>query len=307
MKRKVVQHGPSTLIISLPLKWAKRYGIKKGDDLEVDEKDKTLLVSPHVVRSEHRISADVSGLMPRLVDRFLARAYQKGYDTVQLTHNDLKLLEVIQQKVQELIGYELIEQNDKTCLIQAISQKIELNFDMALRKAFLVTKQMIESCRDCYEASDRNSLRNLYLRDLEVNRFTYFCLRQINKEQYYVGPELTHQSHVLYYLIESLEDLGDAVKRLASLLSESKKKNPEIMRLLAMMAEQYELSYSFFYAATKEKANHAYRLYLEVEEAIRDLPGKKIEKNETLSLLYLREATAVIYHFTTMRLDFIKQ
>ena len=36
MKRKVVQQGPSTLMVSLPAKWAKRLGIKKGDEINID-------------------------------------------------------------------------------------------------------------------------------------------------------------------------------------------------------------------------------------------------------------------------------
>ena len=35
MQRKVNQIGPSTLMVSLPSKWVKRYNVKKGDSLEL--------------------------------------------------------------------------------------------------------------------------------------------------------------------------------------------------------------------------------------------------------------------------------
>ena len=103
MKRRVIKHGPS-FIVSLPSKWVQQCNVKKGDELEVEEKGKTLIVSTTVVRSDLSITKDVSGLIPRLVDRFLARAYQKGYDRIDLIHNDITLLDVVQKKVHELIG-----------------------------------------------------------------------------------------------------------------------------------------------------------------------------------------------------------
>ena len=36
MKRRVIQIAESTQLVSLPRKWAKKYNIKKGDELEVE-------------------------------------------------------------------------------------------------------------------------------------------------------------------------------------------------------------------------------------------------------------------------------
>ena len=45
MKRKVIQIADSTQLISLPRKWALKYGIKKGDELDVEEQGSNVLVS----------------------------------------------------------------------------------------------------------------------------------------------------------------------------------------------------------------------------------------------------------------------
>ena len=44
MRRKIVQHGPATLTLSLPSGWAKKWGIKKGSELEVEELGKELRI-----------------------------------------------------------------------------------------------------------------------------------------------------------------------------------------------------------------------------------------------------------------------
>src|SRR3989344_1396001 len=90
IKRKIVQHGPSTLIISLPSNWVKQNGIKKGDELDVKEEGKTLIVSVDTVATNYSLTEDISGLKPFLVTRFLGRAYQKGYDKIYLTHNNVE-------------------------------------------------------------------------------------------------------------------------------------------------------------------------------------------------------------------------
>ena len=45
MKRKVIQIADSTQLISLPRKWAQKFNIKKGDELEVEEHDNKIVVS----------------------------------------------------------------------------------------------------------------------------------------------------------------------------------------------------------------------------------------------------------------------
>ena len=45
MKRKVVQQGAATLMISLPSKWAREKGLKKGHEVNIDEDSGKLVVS----------------------------------------------------------------------------------------------------------------------------------------------------------------------------------------------------------------------------------------------------------------------
>jgi len=45
MRRKVIQIADSTQLVSLPRKWALKHGIKKGDELNIEEKGSELLVS----------------------------------------------------------------------------------------------------------------------------------------------------------------------------------------------------------------------------------------------------------------------
>ncbi len=307
IRRKVVLQGNSTLSISLPLKWAQKYGVQKGDEIDIREESDRLIVSaqnqgPHT----YELIQDVSGLDPRLVDRLIARSYQKGYDKLILTHNDPTLLKIIQDKVKELIGFEIMEYNDRSCVIQSISKRIDLDFEICLRKLFLGLRYMLHALEEAYRKSDYKALEHLYRRDLEINRLAYFCLRQLSKDHFTDG-EATHKGHVLYYLIESAEDLGDGLKRLAAELAVAKKKSERIEELFKRILVQYELSYSYFYSPTKEKANTAYQFNKEIRKEIMKILSSTPSKDEHIAVYYLSEATHIIYHFASMKLDLLSE
>jgi len=302
MKRRVVQHGPSTLIISLPSNWIKQNNVNRGDELDIKENNKTLAITASNHVSNKSLTQNISGLEPALVKTFLARIYQKGYDKAYLVHNNINLLKKIQDKTLELIGYEIIEQNNKYCLIQSISSHIELDFDNSLRKAFVLAKQMLDTAIKAYKDNDPDALAGLSIMDLEVNRLCYFCLRQINKEQY-IGTEQAQQSHILYSLIESLEHLGDNMVHLGKSLIESKK-NPELIKLMQLLFEQFKLVYSYFYESTAEKANETYRIFVEIGRMVSDVSIARLSGNDLMAAYKIRAASNELYHFTISKLDF---
>lgn len=306
MKRKIVQHGPSTLIVSLPSIWVKQHNIKKGDELDVREEGKTLIIGVEENTINYSIREDISSLKPYLISQFLSRAYQKGYDSIYLVHNSLDLLKEIQEKNNELIGFEMIEQNDKNCLIRSLTQKLDLDFDNSLRKGFLIIKIMLETCVKTYSNTNNAALQNINLDYNQVKRYCSFCMRQINKSQY-AAPEIMRQSHILYSLIGMLEELGNSIRILSENIIQAKKKNNKIFDLLKMMTEQYAIAYSYFYKADVDKANGAYHLYININENIKSLVNTKLSGLEILTIYSIKDSSYLIHHFTTMRLDFLKE
>ena len=50
MKRKVVQQGPATLMISLPKDWVDENSVKKGQEMNIEPDGKRLIISPDFVK-----------------------------------------------------------------------------------------------------------------------------------------------------------------------------------------------------------------------------------------------------------------
>ena len=162
MKRKVIQIANSTQLVSLPRKWAIENNIKKGDELEIEVKPTSLMVMTTSEREPLNITVDVEGLEPFLVDRFLARAYQKGYDLINLKFTDPEILMAIQTKMQEFLGFEILHQTKQGCEVKSISSKLDVDFDTIFRKAFLIIMDMIDITAEALSKGDKKTLKNIY-------------------------------------------------------------------------------------------------------------------------------------------------
>lgn len=301
MKRKLVKQGVRALTITLPSDWIKRNNLEPGNEVDLIDQDNSLSISTEASQPIKEITVDVSGLIPRLADRFMARAYQKGYDKIIVKFDSPELMQAIQNKVSELIGFEILKTEKNQLEIQVISRQLDIDFDTMLRRALLLLMEMSKTCHDAWKSEDRKALENIFYQDYDVNKFTYFCLRHINKS----SKMMTFGMSILYYLIESLEDLGDEMKALGKLLAQQKPRK-DILEILQKMNEMFRISYEFFYKPEKEKATRAFLLSKEIEALIEKALHTK-DVNEIKALISIDFSVRIIYHLTTMRLDTLKE
>ena len=266
----------------------------------MEEQGNKIIVQTESGLSNKEIIVDISGLTPRLADRFMARAYQKGYDSITIRYDDPAIAIAIQNKVNELLGFEIMEQTKNTIIIKSISQKLNIDFDSSLRRAFLIVLGMAEACLEAYKQGDKKTLENLYYKDFDVNKFCYFCLRYINKGFY--GEFGTY---ILYYLIEILEDAGDEYKALAVHLAKVKTKKKSLIDVLSKVNELTKIGYDFFYKPEKDKAVKSMNLYNQVRGEIQKLISTP-DQAEAAALNSLDLIARIMYHFPTMRLDTLK-
>ncbi len=301
MRRKLVKQGIRALTITIPASWAQSNGLRAGDEIEVQEMENTLTLSTTYAQQQQELIVDVSGLPPRLADRFIARSYQKGYDKIIVKFDSPELMLAVKNKVPELMGYEILNIDKKKMDIQVISSSLDLDFDTLLRRAFRIVIDMGETCYTAWKKMDMPALEHVAHQDIDVNKFAYFCLRELNKSV----KRASFGRSILYYLIENLEDLGDEFKVLGKTLAETGKPDQKVLAVISDVNRMLQLSYEFFYSPEKQKAVEAFTLSKEVEERIEDALLMK-DKNLIKALVSLETARRIIYHFTTMRLDTLK-
>jgi len=308
MKRKVVKHGPSTLIISLPSTWVKKYGVKQGDELDVDVEESRIIIDSKKERSMPEVTLDVSSLDDNLIRRFLVGAYQRGYDKLNIKFGDEKQFLPIQKKIPEFLGFEVMDRTNKSCTIQSIAKNLDIDFQNALRKAFLIVKSMVDTTYHAFSKGDNDTLKNLYYKDYDVNKLCYFCLRNINKQSY-IGLDKFEGTHILYLLIENLESLGDSYKVLSRVLS-TFKQDKDIIIILEKLTAYFDLSYEFFYNPDKNKIIKALKTDHEILKLIKEATKNAIKRKQQqkMYVLYLlHDIVHSIYKFPSRRINTLKE
>ena len=207
MLRKVIQIAEKTYVISLPANWLKKYAIKKGDSIEVQEKESYLIVSPDAELGGNSVTIDVGGVQGS-IKRLLGAAYKAGYDEVQLIYETEEEHNAIEKTLSlGLKEFHIMEDSNGKLRIKILSQLRHEEFEQVLRRMFLLILTSMDDIN-----SKKKDSQKIVERDLEVNNCADFCRRSLNRR----GYAFYIKTPALYYIIEQLEKIGDIIRDLAA-------------------------------------------------------------------------------------------
>lgn len=254
MKRKLIQMGGKTIVVSLPSPWVKKYGLKKSDEVDLEEKGRALLISMNKNLDIKKIVLDarsfkISGR------RIMAALYKKGYDEIDVLYDKPQELEEIKKALSlEAANFEIVKQTKGHCIIKSISETTDEEFDNILRRTFLVLNSMIEEIEEGLKSKDKKLIEEAKDHEKTNNKFTHFCRRSLNKKGY-KDYELTA---IMYTIIEQLENVADELKFLCDyLLSEDLKKMEVSKKTFDLFNDVKNFTnqfYELFYKLDLEKA-----------------------------------------------------
>jgi len=284
IKRKVIKQGHNTLTITLPKQWNEKHQIKSGNELEVMEEGDILTIFPHKNVQLPQITLDVRGLSPIVIWRFVASAYRVGYDEFKIlfdtietknrysafSYNTMNFLypgvndqnpvlspiEVIQLIVNRCIGIEIIDQKRDWCLIKEMGETTNKEFDNALRRIFLLLMSFAEEIFKSIECgNNKESLKSVHLIDTNIDRFTDFCLRVLNKKGYEKDLRKTPIMHTTIFLLEMI---GDEFKKISIHLLEAENTTKKLENLFNIQNQQLRRFYELFYNFSDKKCLEIY-------------------------------------------------
>jgi len=289
MKRKVIQLAEKTLVVSLPSKWVKQQGIKKGEEVDVEPKNNTLLISTQSFPAEQK-KTDVSGLNVML-GRYVGALYKAGYDSIEMRFKTKEQLETIQNiLMRTCIGLEITEQGSRHIIAKEISKTEPEEFEGVLRRLFLFLISVAEDSVEAIKNSRFDEVEKITLRDDNINRFADFCRRIINKKRYDKLKESP-----LYFIVEELEKVGDNYRDICRHVSENHVKiSRETERIFgetnAFLREFYELFYNFDFPRLEKFGSKKKPLTLEIRNAV-----MKAGKEDIPVLIHLYSITEGVF------------
>jgi len=285
MRRKIFKLGKSTLVVSLPSKWAKKYNITSGDELEVQEKERNISFSTEKEYSEEEAEIDITDLNEELIKLYLTGAYVKGYDKIKIIFERQENMYLAQETINSLIGLAVIEQGNSYCVAGEVSGTTDKQFDNVFRRIFLLIMSIAEDSLTALEKEDKETLTAIERRDLDVDKFTNFCLRVLNKK----GYKEYDKTAIMFDVIQELEELGDNYEGMSKDLlgGSSIKIRKELRSIYKESNELIRVFYELFYNFKKEKIIEFYEKRKNIFKSINDL--ENIKHYERTILYHLRK------------------
>ena len=247
MKRKVIEQGGKTLMVSLPISWAKSCKIVKGDELEATPKgDKICFSAETVQQSENLVEINLENLSERAIRYIISGLHKAGAEGFKIKYETQEKLNIVEDLIKNLfVGFAVVDHSQESVIIKPISQEQLSEFDVALRRAFLVTLSMGESLIQALKEGSFDELKNLLSLERTNNQLTNFCERLINMNPTYL-PE---KRSFLYVICWNLEKVADCFKYVCNYLSENQRIEKRVIKMIQdvndFLRGYYELYYKF--------------------------------------------------------------
>jgi phosphate uptake regulator len=145
MKRRLVKQGAATMMISLPTKWIKENNLGKGDEVDVNEFEKDLIISKEFRNAKKETEITITSPLVTAVRIMITNAYRADYHKVKVNYKDKKVYSIIKELVDEqLLGYEIIKKEENYCVIENIASLSETQFDNIFSKLLMNVEETFD-------------------------------------------------------------------------------------------------------------------------------------------------------------------
>jgi phosphate uptake regulator len=255
MKRNVILMGGKTHVISMPLKWIKAHGIKKGDELEIIEENNKITILTENAIIKEPIKLNLEKANASIIVKNITNTYALGYPELELYFKkktklkditEIKTLNVIQDTCDQLIGFEIIDQKETFCRIKDVAGSSINEFKNILRRIFLMVdsfgKETIENINNYEE------LKNLHRKHITIRKYSQYCQRYLNLRGFKTQTTLYNE------IITRLLDISQGYRFITKNQIQKKNKySKETLSLLKETAKLQEKLHKTFYKFSQEK------------------------------------------------------
>lgn len=256
MRRYAIKQGHNTLTITLPAKWVKDKNIRPGQELDIIERGSDLIIIGENKEERERKTFSIDNAIEYLDHypnniflRFIEVNYRQGYNEIKITFNDAKALSYIEEQLEFVLGFEIVEQGENYCIIRNIATGLEEEFSTVLKRVMLMLISMMEDIYDVISKSEFSRLKNIKRLEKVNNKFTNFCERLLNQKEL---PD-HRRTKSIYAMITLLEQIADDCNGICLYLEKFKNKEIKISKptldylkeAINFIKTFYELFYKF--------------------------------------------------------------
>lgn len=210
MIRKVNRVGVDTLTVSLPRKWARKYDLKSGTEINLNIEGHQIRLCPLDFSTEKQIEIELKEIQAQplriqksFVRTILGNVYKSGYDNITLKFPNKSILKNIVHRTDLLMGMTPVLTSDTRCVIKRILKEDPSEYPKIKKKLFQL---LVYQIKDFYEAIKQNtkiSGEDLESFRINIEKLCDFLKRLLAKNTSEDFTEL-EQNHTILTNIEKI-------------------------------------------------------------------------------------------------------
>ncbi len=213
IQRKLVQHGQSTLMLSLPRKWLFQNNLEKGDTINIIESNNALILNGSAKYEKKEITISITSTLESSIRAILKNLYRLGFSKIHINISHQDMVQTIEKEVKDnLIGFEVMSSNSKLCIIENILEPSKTQLSNIESKIFLNIELLLNSI-------NVNSYPNIQNVEAQIQSFESFCRRVLYQEKTDVAKlqadflsGIYHSQRELYKAILNIEEATPLMK-----------------------------------------------------------------------------------------------
>ena len=258
--RKVQKVGYSTLSVSLPMDWAKKMSVNKGDILFLsEENDGALRITPEPTATEDQsiyvVNVDKCD-NTKVLERVIVGNYVLGRNMIRV-ESERRLMreqiESIRKVTQRLLGIGIIEESDRHLLLQCSVDPKQFPLNTVIKRLYVITSIMFKETMDAIMDRDMELARDAITREHEADTIFSLLVRLLASAQQSRGiaesigikdpMDIVENNLIAWYLEIVSDRLHDIAENIISL---EKCRDDSHERLLDRLGQIGQLGFTMF-------------------------------------------------------------
>ena len=267
--RKIQKVGYSTLSVSIPMNWAKKMNIKKGDIVFLsEENDGALHIAPEPSKAENTsvyvVNVDECD-NTKILARVIVGNYVLGRNAIRVESNRRLMreqIESIREVTQRLLGIGIIEESDKHLLLQCSIDPKNFPLETVVKRLYVITSIMFKEAIDSLIDKDPELAKDAITREYEADTIYWLLSRLLASAQQsriisesigIVDPMEIAEYNLIAWYLEMIGDRLNAIcHNILKLEDHRKDSDNELVERLGQLAL---VSFTMFDKAMKSIIN----------------------------------------------------
>jgi phosphate uptake regulator len=292
LKRRVIKQANQAYTITLPIDWVRKNRLTSKSEVDVNPAEKALIISTGNMTAGGTASFDATGMTRRTVYLHISALYAKGIDEIHVTSKtDINALLV--SAIHQSLGYAIVDQKGHSYTIKDVSGVNGQEIDEVFKRVFQMTLLFYEAAINDLSGKREETPEELKARDAEVNKFTLYLQRAINKMSY---PDSV-KGRMMFTYSFMLEKIGDEVERLwRHCMTHKVRIDGETKKLMQLSHQALSMAFHLHYRFDFRKMQELYELRDRIREKARGL-----DTNISRYIINIADQATDLNHLTLMK------